>query len=87
MSTSSPSIQRASADLIAERAKSELRSLDPRWPHAAAAERIVEHLVSSMTLVHDYSMNQLREESRQSEFLLTQMHELLDSLMAPGKPC
>lgn len=79
------SLQRQSTELIATRAKHELRSIDTRWPHLSRAERVIDAMAESMLIMHDYYVEQMREEHGKNTFLLEQMQTLLDSLMTYSK--
>lgn len=83
--TSTPSFQTTARGLIADRAKDALHRLmkvHPSEPRGLAAAEVVDQLIRSLCIMHEYRLEQVNSAHDANSFLFEQMQELLDELIA-----
>ena len=83
--SASQSFQTTARGLIADRAKDALHQLmkvHPSEPRGLAAAEVIDQLIRSLCIMHEYRLEQLRSEHSANSFLFEQMQELLDALIA-----
>ncbi|MCU0865595.1 MAG: hypothetical protein MUC36_17565 [Planctomycetes bacterium] len=79
-----PSFQITARGLIADRAKDALYQLlkvHPSEPRGLDAAAVVDQLVRSLCIMHDYRLEQVNSAHNANSFLFEQMQELLDALI------
>jgi hypothetical protein len=80
-----PSFQTTARGLIADRAKDalyQLMKVHPSEPRGLATAEVVDQLIRSLCIMHEYRVEQLHSEHGANSFLFEQMQELLDALIA-----
>jgi hypothetical protein len=82
--TATPSFQTTARGLIADRAKDALYQLlkvHPSEPRGLDAAEVVDQLIRSLCIMHEYRLEQLHSAHDANSFLFDQMQELLDALI------